>query len=40
MGQDLVKEANENNGRIDFNNFVQWLYVEQNGMKIVNEIVA
>jgi len=39
MGEDLVKEANENRDMINFNNFVQWIYVETAGMKIVNQIV-
>jgi ATP-binding cassette subfamily A (ABC1) protein 3 len=39
IGEDLVKEANENGGMINYHNFVQWIYVEEAGMHIVNQIV-
>lgn len=36
MGEDLVKEAAEENGKVSYVNFLIWLYVEEAGMTIVN----
>ena len=36
LGNDLVCEADEHDGLIECNNLLNWIYVEQAGMKIIN----
>lgn len=40
MGEDLVKESLEStSGKVSILNFLLWLYIEQAGMNIVNQLV-
>lgn len=39
FGNDLIKEAEEYHGKVSLKNFVNWLYVEQNGLKIIEGLV-
>jgi len=39
LGNDLVLEANENKGMVSIKNFLNWIYIEQCGMKIVEGLV-
>lgn len=39
LGNDLVKEAEEHNGMVSVKNFLNWLYIEQCGMRIVEGLV-
>ncbi|CDW85159.1 abc transporter family protein [Stylonychia lemnae] len=35
LGNDICLEANEHNGMVETRNFINWMYVEQAGMKII-----
>lgn len=39
MGNDLVLEAEEHRGQVSVRNFINWLYIEICGMKIVEGLV-
>ena len=35
LGSDLVKEAEESKGFVSYKNFINWLYIEQCGLRII-----
>ena len=38
LGNDIVKEAEEYKGKVNYKNFLNWLYIEQSGIKIIEEV--
>lgn len=39
LGNDIIQEAEEHNGKVNVRNLVNWLYVEQCGSKIMEGLV-
>jgi hypothetical protein len=38
LGNDLVLEADLNHGMVGVNNFINWLYIEMSGVKILEAL--